>query len=109
MTGLILQKKDSGGSVRDARLMSLDVLRGLAVAGMILVTDPGTYSAVYWPLLHAQWDGWTPKDMIFPGFLFAVGVAITLSFASRIERGFDRAKLARHVVIRSAVLFLIGL
>jgi predicted acyltransferase len=76
---------------------------------MILVTDPGTYNAVYWPLLHAQWNGWTPTDMIFPGFLFAVGVAITLSFASRIERGDSRAQLASHTFFRSAVLFLLGL
>jgi predicted acyltransferase len=89
--------------------VSLDVFRGLAVAGMILVTDPGTYGAVYWPLLHAQWDGWTPTDMIFPGFLFAVGVAIPLSFASRIERGDDRARLARHVIFRSIAIFLMGL
>ena len=89
--------------------MSLDVFRGLAVAGMILVTDPGTYSEVYWPLLHAQWNGCTPTDLIFPGFLFAVGVAITLSFASRLERGDDRVKLARHVIVRSTAIFLIGL
>ncbi len=89
--------------------MSLDVLRGLAVAGMILVTDPGTYSAVYWPLLHAQWNGTTPTDMIFPAFLFAVGVAIPFAFASRMERGQDRARLARHVLVRSSIVFFIGL
>jgi predicted acyltransferase len=87
--------------------MSLDVFRGLAVAGMILVTKPGTYDAAYWPLLHAQWDGATPTDMLFPAFLFAVGVAITLSFASRIERGYNRVDLTRHVLIRSFVLFFI--
>lgn len=94
---------------KDDRLLSLDILRGLAVAGMILVTDPGTYSAVYWPLLHAQWNGATPTDMIFPAFLFAVGIAIPLSFAARIERGQSRARLARHVVMRSVVTFCIGL
>ena len=92
-----------------SRLVSLDVLRGLAVAGMILVTDPGTYSAVYWPLLHSQWNGATPTDMIFPAFLFAVGIAITLSFSSRIRRGYSNSRLARHVLIRSVALFLIGL
>jgi predicted acyltransferase len=104
-----LPTKDSGVGVRDARLMSLDVLRGLTIAGMILVTDPGTYSAVYWPLLHAQWNGATPTDMIFPCFLFMSGVAITLSFAARIERGADRGTLARHIVARCVVLFVIGL
>jgi predicted acyltransferase len=96
-------------SPKDDRLLSLDVLRGLAVAGMILVTDPGTYSAVYWPLLHAQWDGATPTDIIFPAFLFAVGVAIPFAFASRVERGQDRGRLARHVLVRSVVIFFIGL
>src|SRR5665213_2771709 len=92
-----------------SRLISLDVLRSLAVAGMILVTDPGTYGAVYFPLLHSQWNGVTPTDIIFPAFLFAVGIAITLSFSSRIRRGYSTARLARQVLIRSVVLFLIGL
>jgi predicted acyltransferase len=87
---------------KGGRLMSLDVLRGLAVAGMILVTDPGTYGAVYWPLLHSQWNGETPTDMIFPAFLFAVGIAITLSFSSRIGRGYGSAWLARHFLIEAA-------
>ncbi len=95
--------------LKQDRLMALDVLRGLAVAGMILVTDPGTYSAVYWPLLHSQWDGTTPTDMIFPAFLFAVGVAIPLAFASRIQRGQGRAQLARHALVRSIIIFFIGL
>ncbi len=89
--------------------MSLDVLRGLTVAGMILVTDPGTYSAVYWPLRHAEWNGATPTDMIFPCFLFMSGIAIPLSMAARIERGADRRRLARHIVVRCVALFLIGL
>jgi predicted acyltransferase len=85
------------------------VLRGLAVAGMILVTDPGTYSAVYPPLLHAAWNGATLADMIFPTFLFSVGVAITLSFAARLQRGASRSELAIHVLVRSMFLFVIGL
>ena len=94
---------------RGRRLASLDALRGLAVAGMILVTDPGTYSAVYPQLLHAQWNGATATDMIFPMFLFSVGVAITLSFGSRIRHGESRQKIAKHVVFRSVVMFLVGL
>ena len=96
-------------SLKKSRVVSLDVFRGLAVMGMILVTDPGTYSAVYRPLLHSNWNGWTPTDMIFPSFLFAVGVSITLSFASRTERGEDRAKVARHVMFRSMAIFMIGI
>ncbi len=105
----IAPKETPTGILKNTRLVSLDVLRGLAVAGMILVTDLGTYNSVYRPLLHAQWDGPTPTDMIFPAFLFAVGVAITLSFASRIERGDDHLILARHVVLRSLVIFFLGL
>lgn len=93
----------------DRRLVSLDVLRGLAVAGMILVTDPGTYSAVYPQLLHEPWNGATATDMIFPAFLFSVGVAISLSFASRIRRGESRREIVKHVVFRSAVMFSAGL
>ena len=100
---------DSSVTRKEDRLMSLDVLRGFAVAGMILVTDPGTYSAVYWPFLHAEWNGATPTDMIFPAFLFAVGLAIPLAFASRVERGQSRGLLAGHVLIRSGIIFFIGL
>jgi predicted acyltransferase len=91
------------------RLVSLDVYRGLTIAGMILVTDPGTYSAVYGPLLHAAWNGWTLTDMIFPSFLFISGVAMTFSFASRIARGETRRRLALHLAWRALLLIVIGL
>ncbi len=91
------------------RLLALDVLRGLTVAGMILVTDPGTYSAVYPPLRHAAWDGATLTDMIFPCFLVMVGVSMTLSFAARIARGASRASLALHACRRAALLIFLGL
>jgi predicted acyltransferase len=96
-------------AVEKQRLISLDVFRGLTVAGMILVTDPGTYSAVYKPLLHAQWENPTATDMIFPSFLVIVGISIALAFASRLQRGSTRAELFRHVLQRSAILFLLGL
>ena len=96
------------GSARP-RLVSLDVFRGLVLAGMILVTDPGSYSFVYPQLLHAQWFGATATDMIFPSFLFIVGVAITLAFASRLEKGSSRVMLAGHILRRSAIIFVIGL
>jgi predicted acyltransferase len=91
------------------RLLSLDTYRGLTVMGMILVTDPGTYNAVYAPLLHATWVGATPTDMIFPSFLFIVGMSITLSFASRIDRGATRTRLALHTLRRTLLLLLLGL
>jgi predicted acyltransferase len=66
-------------AVQSTRLVSLDVLRGATMAAMVIVNNPGDWGSVYWPLLHAEWDGWTPTDLIFPFFLFIVGVSITLS------------------------------
>ena len=94
---------------RPERMVSLDVFRGATIAAMILVNDPGSWSHIYPPLEHAEWNGWTPTDLIFPFFLFIVGVSLTHSFASRIARGIPRRKLVVHVVRRSAVIFLIGL
>jgi predicted acyltransferase len=94
---------------RPERMVSLDVFRGATIAAMILVNDPGSWSHIYPPLEHAEWNGWTPTDLIFPFFLFIVGVSMTLSFASRIARGLTRRVLAIHVVRRSALIFAIGL
>ena len=63
------------------RLISLDFFRGITIAGMIIVNDPGSWSHVYAPLLHAEWHGATPTDLVFPFFLFIVGVSITLSLS----------------------------
>ncbi len=91
------------------RLISLDVFRGLTIMGMILVNNPGTWGAIYPPLEHAAWHGWTPTDLIFPFFLFIVGVAIPLAFTKRLARGADRGDLVRKTVKRAAVLFGLGL
>jgi predicted acyltransferase len=96
-------------SARPARMVSLDVFRGATIAAMILVNDPGSWGHIYSPLEHAEWNGWTPTDLIFPFFLFIVGVSLTLSFASRIARGITRRALAIHVLRRSALIFAIGL
>jgi predicted acyltransferase len=96
-------------AARPGRMVSLDVFRGATIAAMILVNDPGSWSHIYPPLEHAEWNGWTPTDLIFPFFLFIVGVSLTLSFASRIARGLTRRTLAVHVVRRSALIFGIGL
>jgi predicted acyltransferase len=69
------------------RLISLDVFRGLTIAGMVLVNNPGSWNHIYWPLAHAEWHGWTPTDLIFPFFLFIVGVAIPLAFGRRVDAG----------------------
>jgi len=92
-----------------ARLLSLDVMRGLTIAAMILVTDPGTYSAVFPPLLHAAWQGATPTDMIFPAFLFIAGVSIVFSTHARLRRGVTRAQLVAHILRRAILLIVLGL
>ncbi|HKZ05426.1 MAG TPA: DUF5009 domain-containing protein [Methylomirabilota bacterium] len=89
------------------RLLSLDVFRGLTVAGMVLVNNPGTWSAIYPPLRHADWHGCTPTDLIFPFFLFIVGVAIPFSLHSRAATGREAA-LAR-IFRRAALIFTLGL
>jgi predicted acyltransferase len=86
------------------RLLSLDVFRGITIAGMILVNNPGSWDHVYPPLLHAKWHGWTPTDLVFPFFLFIVGVAMSLSFASG-----EKAPGPKKIVARSVVLFGLGL
>ncbi|HYC52957.1 MAG TPA: heparan-alpha-glucosaminide N-acetyltransferase domain-containing protein [Gemmatimonadaceae bacterium] len=91
------------------RLVSLDVFRGLTVAGMLLVNDPGTWSAIYPPLRHAEWHGWTPTDLIFPFFLFIVGITTQLSIGARRARGDDDAAIRRQILRRGALIFLFGL
>src|SRR3954452_6746228 len=78
------------------RLMSLDVFRGLTIAAMILVNNAGDWEHIYWPLEHATWHGWTPTDLIFPFFLFIVGVSMVLSFNSRSGKGATRKELLLH-------------
>jgi predicted acyltransferase len=91
------------------RLQSLDAFRGITIAGMLLVNNPGTWAAIHPPLRHADWHGWTPTDLIFPFFLFIVGVSITFSFASRVAAGADRGNLMRNALRRAAILFGLGL
>jgi predicted acyltransferase len=91
------------------RLLSLDAFRGVTIAGMLLVNNPGTWSAIHPPLRHAEWHGWTVTDLIFPFFLFIVGVSMTLSFGSRAQDGAGRDQLMRKAVIRAAKLFGLGL
>lgn len=91
------------------RLLALDVFRGLTVAGMLLVNNPGSWGAIYPPLAHAAWHGWTPTDLIFPFFLFIVGITTHLSREARRARGDPDSALVRQVVRRSAIIVLLGL
>ena len=91
------------------RLMCLDVYRGLMVAGMILVDNPGSDEKAYWPIMHARWNGWTPADFIFPSFLFLVGISMVYSFAARRKRGETRRQIFLHAIKRSLILIAIGL
>lgn len=91
------------------RFTSVDALRGITVAAMLLVNNPGDWSHVYWPLLHAQWHGITPTDLVFPFFLFIVGVSIALGIVPRMEAGADPAVLRRTIWIRAAKIIGLGL
>lgn len=91
------------------RLLSVDVLRGLCVAGMVLVNFPADWALRYHQLGHAEWNGATATDMIFPAFLFISGFSMVYSFASRSRQGQTLGKLALHVVTRSGILLFLGL
>jgi predicted acyltransferase len=95
--------------IPQSRLVSLDAFRGITIAGMLLVNNPGSWSHIYPPLQHASWNGWTPTDLIFPFFVFIVGVAMTFSFGKLIERGTPRRDLLLKTARRSLLIFLVGL
>jgi predicted acyltransferase len=90
------------------RLLSLDVFRGLTIAGMLLVNDPGSWAAIFPPLEHAEWNGWTPTDLIFPFFLFIVGITTHLSLSGRRARGDDDSAIIKQILRRGAIIYLLG-
>jgi predicted acyltransferase len=99
---------DIGTGSRTKRLLSLDALRGLTIAFMILVNNnggPGSWSQ----LNHADWNGFTATDLVFPTFLFVVGVSIVFAFEARLARGATRIEIARHTLVRAGMLLLVGL
>ncbi len=91
------------------RLISLDAFRGATMALMVLVNTPGDGSHVYAPLRHSEWNGWTPTDVVFPSFLWIVGVAMTLSLGRRIAAGASRGRLFAQVFRRAVILYALGL
>lgn len=76
---------------------------------MVLVNNPGSWEHIYWPLEHAHWHGWTPTDLVFPFFVFIIGVAIPLAFANRLESGGSTRDLYLKIIRRTLIIFAIGL
>jgi len=106
-----LDLKHTEGSAAPAsnRLLSLDFFRGITIAAMILVNNPGDWSHVYPPLLHAHWHGWTPTDLIFPFFLFIVGVSITLALSTKKLNQAPPKDLYKKIGRRTFLLFALGI
>ena len=92
-----------------ARFVSIDAFRGLTVAAMVLVNNPASWSHVFPPLRHAEWHGWTPTDLIFPFFLFIVGMSISLSYALHVAERTSRTALYLKIIKRSMFIFGLGL
>lgn len=112
--GVSVREGRAGGEGRASatgvsRLHSLDAFRGLTVAGMILVNNPGSWGSIYSPLQHASWHGWTPTDLVFPFFLFIVGVSVTLALSRRAETAGGKRDLYVKILRRSLIIFALGL
>jgi predicted acyltransferase len=90
------------------RLLSLDIFRGITIAGMILVNSPGNNSSYAW-LEHSSWDGCTPADLVFPFFLFILGVSLVFSLTSCLERGMLKGKIVTKILKRTLIIFFLGL
>jgi len=91
------------------RLLSLDVFRGITVAAMTLVNNPGDWGHIYPPLEHAEWNGCTPTDLVFPFFLFIVGVSIVYAMENKKQDPEQHKKLFWNVIRRGVILFSLGL
>ena len=94
---------------KPGRLVSLDALRGFTIAAMVIVNDPGSWKHVYPPLLHAEWNGCTITDLVYPFFIFIIGISITLAYTKRMEANVQKKSLYRKIFIRSVTIYLLGL
>lgn len=90
------------------RLLALDVFRGITITAMILVNNPGSWQHIYGPMRHAQWHGWTLTDLIFPFFIFIVGVSIQLSGERMLASSRSRFIIIKQALLRTVKLFLLG-
>src|SRR3978361_440552 len=97
----LVNAKPSLIAARPGRLLPLHVLRGLTIAFMILVNNNGNEAHAYWPLKHAAWNGFTPTDLVFPTFLFLVGISTVLSLSSRLAQGAAKQSLFLHAARRA--------
>lgn len=98
----------TGNTAANKRLLSLDFFRGFTVAAMILVNNPGDWGHIYWPLEHSKWNGCTPTDLVFPSFLFMVGVSIVYALQSKKENTGGHNALLLAILRRTAILFALG-
>jgi predicted acyltransferase len=96
-------------ALRRERLVALDAFRGMTIAGMLLVNNPGTWSAIYPPLEHAPWHGWTPTDLIFPFFVFIVGITTHIALTAREREGASSSAVTARILRRGALIILLGL
>lgn len=108
MQEVVMADPKANLSYPSGRLVSLDVFRGLTMMSMVMVNNPGNGEHVYQQLEHASWNGFTFTDLIFPSFLFIVGVSMAFSFSRRLQQG-DRHQLFIQVVRRSIIIFGLGL
>jgi predicted acyltransferase len=99
----------SGPLAKPGRMLSLDVLRGLDIAFMILVNNNGDGARAYWALKHADWNGFTPTDLVFPTFLFLVGISTVFSTEARLTQGATKQSIFLHTLRRTVIIFLLGL
>jgi predicted acyltransferase len=96
------------GEGKKARLLSLDIFRGITIATMIIVNDPGIEEHAYAPLLHSKWNGITPTDFVFPFFIFIVGVSVALSYSRQLAKGLPHKQMIRKMIRRAMILFALG-
>ncbi|MCK4749719.1 MAG: DUF5009 domain-containing protein, partial [Bacteroidales bacterium] len=90
---------ESSTPAKSKRLISLDALRGFTIAAMVIVNDPGSWNHVYGPLKHAEWNGCTLTDLVFPFFLFIVGISIALAYSKRLEANVQMKSIYRKIFI----------
>lgn len=106
---VLLMPTHTSGAVQPRRRLSLDVLRGLTIAFLIMVNNNGDSNRAYWALQHADWNGCTPTDIVFPAFLFLVGISTVLSVNMRLAIGATKKSILLHTFRRAVILFLLGL